>query len=487
MPPTSIAAPMTSRMLPRIEPTSDALTTSCSPLCRANRAMISSGALPKVTLSSPPMPGPERAASSSVARPISAAVGTTPSAEEKNTSAGAASITSRTIASGMNGTSVYGQPDPLSRNRPTPDDVPAVTLRREQIGALARLGRVAPGLLDALRVLLQVVRAGAARARRGPRARGRRPGAETEPAELAEQLVERLRARRRRDRLVLVDVRELEVEVHVGLLPGRVGGQRDHHAAQDAVVLARVDLHRQLLDRVLRLLLLLGRELRRQVVGALDAERARLGQRGVDVVEELARVHIAGDLDHVGVADLGVTLVLGVRQPAPRVDAQRGQRPPLLLVRLRLGLLEALLELREDLVGDDVGLVLELHVALVAGGDQAGVDVLPGALDLGVDVELGQLALALALERTGERHGDRPVGVRRAGGVDAQREVQVAGLDRLPAREGVLEELVDVGRGRRLLAGTPAAAAGYNGHGEESGQREDSESRAQMHERGVPP
>src|SRR3954453_8424833 len=232
MPPTSIAAPRTSRMLPRIEPTSEALTTSCSPSLRANRAMISCGALPKVTLSRPPMPGPERAASSSVARPISAAVGTTPSAEEKNTSAGAGSITSRTIASGMNGTSVYGQPDPLSRNRPTPDDVPAVTLRREQIGALARLGRVAPGLLDALRVFLQVVRAGAARARRGPRARGRRPGAETEPAELAEQLVERLRARRRRDRLVLVDVRELEVEVHVGLLPGRVGGQRDHHAAQ---------------------------------------------------------------------------------------------------------------------------------------------------------------------------------------------------------------------------------------------------------------
>ena len=43
--------------------------------------MISSGALPKVTLSRPPMPGPERLASSSVALPISAAVGITPSAE----------------------------------------------------------------------------------------------------------------------------------------------------------------------------------------------------------------------------------------------------------------------------------------------------------------------------------------------------------------------------------------------------------------------
>ena len=63
-----------------IEPTIEALTTSCRPSASANRAMISSGALPKVTLSRPPIPGPERAASSSVARPISAAVGMIPSA-----------------------------------------------------------------------------------------------------------------------------------------------------------------------------------------------------------------------------------------------------------------------------------------------------------------------------------------------------------------------------------------------------------------------
>ena len=72
---------MTSRMLPRIEPISDALTTSCSPSLSAKNAMISSGALPNVTFRKPPMPGPERAASSSVARPISAAVGITPSAD----------------------------------------------------------------------------------------------------------------------------------------------------------------------------------------------------------------------------------------------------------------------------------------------------------------------------------------------------------------------------------------------------------------------
>ncbi len=45
--------------------------------------MISSGALPNVTLRRPPTPGPDCAASSSVARPIRAAVGITPMAAVK--------------------------------------------------------------------------------------------------------------------------------------------------------------------------------------------------------------------------------------------------------------------------------------------------------------------------------------------------------------------------------------------------------------------
>ena len=88
-----------------IEPMIDALTTSWSPSASANMAMISSGALPKVTFSRPPMPGPERSASSSVARPISAAVGMIPIAATKKITVGEAPITSKRIASGMNGTS----------------------------------------------------------------------------------------------------------------------------------------------------------------------------------------------------------------------------------------------------------------------------------------------------------------------------------------------------------------------------------------------
>ena len=104
-PPTSIAAPRTSRMLPMIEPISDALTTSCSPLLSANRAMISSGALPKVTLSRPPMPGPERSASSSVARPISAAGGINATAERKKITVAGASAMSAITAAGISGAS----------------------------------------------------------------------------------------------------------------------------------------------------------------------------------------------------------------------------------------------------------------------------------------------------------------------------------------------------------------------------------------------
>src|SRR5262249_59326562 len=101
-PPVSIAAPSTSNALPTIDPTSDALTTSCRPSASAKAAMISSGALPNVTLTKPPTPGPVRAARCSVAAPIRAAAGTTPRAEVANTATGEAPASLRTSATGMN-------------------------------------------------------------------------------------------------------------------------------------------------------------------------------------------------------------------------------------------------------------------------------------------------------------------------------------------------------------------------------------------------
>src|SRR3954470_21756612 len=93
-----------------IEPISVAFTSSWRPLPRAKRAMISSGALPNVTLSSPPIPGPDCDASSSVARPMRAAVGMIPSAEQTKITASLPFARSSRIAPGMKGTSRYGQP-----------------------------------------------------------------------------------------------------------------------------------------------------------------------------------------------------------------------------------------------------------------------------------------------------------------------------------------------------------------------------------------
>jgi hypothetical protein len=75
----------TSRMFPTIEPTSDALTTSCSPARSAANAMISPAALPNVALRRPPTPSPSRVAICSVARPIQPARGTMASADATNT------------------------------------------------------------------------------------------------------------------------------------------------------------------------------------------------------------------------------------------------------------------------------------------------------------------------------------------------------------------------------------------------------------------
>jgi hypothetical protein len=114
-PPASIDTPITSKMLPKIDPTTDAFTTSCNPAPSANNAMINSGAFPNVTFRNPPMPGPERAASSSVARPMRAAVGMTPSADAAKIGTGSAWTSSSTIATGISGTSRYGQPSPDNR------------------------------------------------------------------------------------------------------------------------------------------------------------------------------------------------------------------------------------------------------------------------------------------------------------------------------------------------------------------------------------
>jgi hypothetical protein len=88
-------------MLPMMEPTMEALTTSWRPSLSAKKAMMSSGALPNVTFSRPPRPGPVLAARCSVDSPISAAVGITPRAAARKISVGEACPSSRPTAIGM--------------------------------------------------------------------------------------------------------------------------------------------------------------------------------------------------------------------------------------------------------------------------------------------------------------------------------------------------------------------------------------------------
>src|SRR6516165_8418279 len=84
MPPARIETPNTSRTLPMIEPVIDAFTTPVSPFESAISAMINSAALPKVAFNNPPTPWPRCSASSSVARPIQPARGTTAKQEQMN-------------------------------------------------------------------------------------------------------------------------------------------------------------------------------------------------------------------------------------------------------------------------------------------------------------------------------------------------------------------------------------------------------------------
>ena len=85
-PPKRSEKPSTSSRFPTTEPVSEPRTTSNSIAFTAKSAMISSGALPKVALRKPPMPGPVCSAACSVASPISQASGISAAAASTNSS-----------------------------------------------------------------------------------------------------------------------------------------------------------------------------------------------------------------------------------------------------------------------------------------------------------------------------------------------------------------------------------------------------------------
>ena len=92
LPPATSENPSTSSRLPVTDPVNEPRTTSVSPSRTAIRAMISSGALPKVALRKPPMPGPVCSAACSVASPISQASGIRAMAESTKSAVSPSSV-----------------------------------------------------------------------------------------------------------------------------------------------------------------------------------------------------------------------------------------------------------------------------------------------------------------------------------------------------------------------------------------------------------
>src|SRR5439155_6899789 len=122
---------------------------------------------------------------------------------------------------------------------------------------------------------------------------------------------------------------------------------------------------------------------------------------------------------------------------------------------LLLRLLVAVLELVEQRLAHRVGAPAELQVAAVAERHGARLDGLPAGGDIEVEVELRQLARAKTRERAGELERDRAGERRQPLRLESERHLELARLDGLVAREGVLEQ-----RRRARVAATRAAAAG---------------------------
>ena len=104
-PPTSIAAPSTSRTLPEDRADDRGLHDLVEALAEREQGDDQLGRVAEGHVEQAADPGPDRSASSSMASPIRAAVGTMPMAEVPKMSPASALARSRMIASGMNGTS----------------------------------------------------------------------------------------------------------------------------------------------------------------------------------------------------------------------------------------------------------------------------------------------------------------------------------------------------------------------------------------------
>ena len=239
-------------------------------------------------------------------------------------------------------------------------------------------------------------------------------------------------------------------------------------APQRLVVLAREDVDLRLLDRVLDLLLVELESLSAAVafccwVSPSWSERL---SRSFTSSSRAPTLTPADTWIVSAPRDLLDALVLGVGEPLLGIDAERGEVELVLVAVLLLLRGEALLVLLEDLVGDGVVLALVADVALLAGGDRAGGEVLARSAyarsrsSAGNSVSTAALERALDLQLTGSLScwpaaPDHPAS-------RSTSRIELAAVDLLLAVEGLVHDLLGVlgagARARRRPSRPPRAA-----------------------------
>ena len=139
--------------------------------------------------------------------------------------------------------------------------------------------------------------------------------------------------------------------------------------------------------------------------------------------------------------DLVGALVLCVRDPVPRVDAELGKA--LLLARARR-LLDLLVDPRDRGLADLVVLALEAHPGVVPGGGESRGEVLSCGAGGDVPVGLRDRLAAAALVGALDAELDRAVQLLHAVQVEGDLEIDVRALDR--RGEGLVERVLHIAR-----------------------------------------
>ena len=129
----------------------------------------------------------------------------------------------------------------------------------------------------------------------------------------------------------------------------------------------------------------LRQRLRRRAAGGSLQSGARAAREAVEVAQDALYVQHPGDVVGLDARDVGVALVLCLREPTARIEAELHQRavPASVAAQRRVG--------APDLSGRLLVVdVLELDEGAVARGEQAGRDRLAAAVGADLQLDVGR-------------------------------------------------------------------------------------------------